>query len=356
MSCEIARRLPRPLPPPYTLIRMWVLCAPSGFKGRMTATEAASRFAHAAAHALGVDTSTSVDACPLADGGAGTLAALCAPLGLSLHAIDATRLDGVSCSASIGLSSDLARRPRAVIESASVVGLTLVPAEQRTPRTFTSRGVGELVREAVARGAREVWIGLGDTGVVDGGHGMMEALAGTALDDVTLVGLVDVDAPLVGTAGARRFMEQKGVSADELDDVERELAALHPRFLHAPGAGAAGGLGAAILALGGTLRSGARAIADAMDLDARVARAALVLTGEGALDAQTLQGKALGHLASLCSMHHVPLVALCGRVDLDGDALRTAGIVFARALGPDARVTLQDAVRDAIATHLPRGT
>jgi glycerate kinase len=147
-------------------------------------------------------------------------------------------------------------------------------------------------------------------------------------------------------------MAQKGVRTDEIDEVERELAALHPRFLSTPGAGAAGGLGAAVLSLGGEIVSGAAAIGDAIDLRARVARAALVISGEGALDAQTLQGKAIGHLATLCRATRVPLVALCGRVDLDVDAQRTAGIVEAVALGPDARATLGAAARDAVLRHL----
>jgi glycerate kinase len=238
-----------------------------------------------------------------------------------------------------------------VVESAQAVGLALVPPPARDLFVLRSWGVGELVEHALALGARTVWLALGDTGVVDGGAGLLAVLPRMP-EGTTLVGLVDVDAPLAGPAGARRFMAQKaarGALSDvELDALERELLALHPRFALTPGAGAAGGLGAAVLALGGALRSGAEAVADAVGLDERVARADLVVTGEGRLDEQTLQGKAIAVLAALCRKHAKPLAVVCGTCALSEDALRAHGVVRAAPLVRSG-VALADALADPAA-------
>jgi glycerate kinase len=237
-----------------------------------------------------------------------------------------------------------------------VVGLALVRPADRDPLRASTSGVGRLVREALDAGAREIFVALGGTGTVDGGAGMMAALGvrflgedggelppvpqalealsrvdtstlAPALAGARLVGLVDVDVPLLGPAGARMFMRQKGASDEAMDRLEAVLARLHPlEIARMPGAGAAGGLGAAILRLGGTLVPGSRFVLDALHLEERVAAADLVFSGEGRIDEQTVHGKALSAVAQACKRHGKPLVAFCGQARGHLTELREAGV------------------------------
>lgn len=341
---------------------MRVLAAPCTFKGSLTAKNAARSLGDVV-RARGHD----VDEAPLADGGEGTLDALREPWRLRLRATRVPGPLGQMTDARWGVSDvfvDVARpgvkqeAPAriALLEAAEVVGLGLLPSGARDPLSATTLGLGLLVAAALDEGARHVFIGLGGTATVDGGAGLLAALGVRFFDDggaaltprprdlaraarvdlsalhpglagATLTGLVDVDVPLLGPGGARLFMAQKGADEAAMAVLEEALARLHPpEVADVPGAGAAGGLGAALLRLGGTLTSGARAVCDALDIDARVARADLVFTGEGRIDEQTVHGKLVAALAASCRRHGRPLVAFCGERAGDPATLAAAGL------------------------------
>lgn len=337
---------------------MRVLCAPCSFKGALSAGNAAAaigRGVTAAGHVAVLR--------PLADGGEGTLDVLLDVMGGTAVDVDVRGARGQAARARLGLLHDGAT---AVVEIAQAVGLPMIAAADRDVLASSTEGVGDLVRAALDRGARRVWITLGGSGTVDGGAGMLIALGARIVDEsgaalsptpralpaarrivlddldprvrgVELIGLCDVGSPL---SGARAFMAQKGaVTTEQQDLLEAGLRALHGDVA-VPGAGAAGGLGAAILALGGALVSGAGFVLSACGTGALLDDVDLAITGEGSLDAQTSEGKAIAALAGLAATRGVPVVALCGVVDGEGPP----GVVASFAIGTAPR-----AVDDAIA-------
>lgn len=308
------------------MTRIVVACAP--FKGTLSASRATRVVADALRQA-GHD----VDERPLPDGGEGTAAVLGAAWGLTPTAFSVPEVLGQPTDARTRVEVPVgvrAGRRCAVIESALCVGLTLVPGPARDPRHATTRAVGHLLRAALDAGVTNLVLCLGGTGTVDGGRGLLEVLPALPAD-ARLVGLTDVDAPLAGPDGARRFFAQKGLPASEHDAVEAGLVRLHPRFVDVPGAGAAGGLGAAVLALGGTLRSGADVIIADTGLDEAVAHADVVVGGEGGVDVTTTQGKSLWRLRALARQHRKRFVVVCGRCDLTETDVADVVIVLGRA-------------------------
>lgn len=360
---------------------MKILAAPCSFKESLTATDAARCIAQAAGALDHL-----VEELPLADGGEGTLDALHRPRGLELHTADVPGPQGMRVRARWGL-----HEKEAVLEAAEAVGLTLVDHGQRDPMRADTRGLGLLVRHALDAGATQLLIGLGGTATVDGGAGMLAALGARFLDDLgralepmpielermarvdlggldprlahtRITGLVDVDVPLLGADGARLFMQQKGADDDMKDRLEAVLARLHRADVASmPGAGAAGGLGAAILSLGGSLRSGAAFLLESLEVEQRIAAADLVLTGEGRIDAQTVHGKLVAALATLCRRHGRPLVAFCGGTEGDLTPLHDAGVARVVVITPNeqgrsealarARENLARAVTDELVTR-----
>lgn len=302
-----------------------VVVAPCAFKGTLPAARVA-QILGAALRQRGFV----VDECPLPDGGEGTVRAI----------VNGFR-EGAGADRPIrqptdaAVVTDHARFGRTLfIESASYIGLPRDPA--RRTGSLSSLPLGRVVRHHLDRGATRVVVALGGTGVVDGGAGFLDAVGGGG--GAVYEGLVDVDAPLAGPRGARLYFAQKGVRAADFDAVEARLCALHPRFVDVRGAGAAGGMGAALLSLGGTLRSGAAAVAAAAGLDVRVAGCDVVVGGEGRVDAQTLQGKSLAALRAIAKKHGKRFVVVCGAIDAD------VGAGFA-----DDVVTLgDDGLRDAV--------
>jgi glycerate 2-kinase len=202
----------------------------------------------------------------------------------------------------------------AIVESAAALGLGLVAPEARDPLRASSRGLGELVAAALGERPWRLLVGLGGSATVDGGRGLLEVVP--RLSAPTLA-LCDVAAPLLGPRGAAQaFGPQKGADAAAVEELEARLAAderLAP-FAGRPGAGAAGGLGAALAALGAELVQGARFVAEAAGLRRLLARAGLVVTGEGQVDATTLEGKAPAEVARAAAELGVPCVLFGGRV------------------------------------------
>ena len=358
---------------------MKVIIAPDSFKGSLTARAAA------AAMAVGVRRAwpgAEIIRLPLADGGEGTAEALTTATGGRFVTRQVTGPLDTSVEAMFGLLGPDERI--AVVEMAQAAGLGLVPPEQRDPRRTTTYGVGELLRAAGESGVQEIIVGLGGSATNDGGAGAMQALGvrfldasgrslppgGAALarlshidltaldfplDRVTITAASDVRNPLIGPDGASAvYGPQKG--ADPAMVVELDAALAHYAEIvrrdigqdvaSLPGAGAAGGLGAALAAfLNATFRPGIDVVLDAAGFDAQVQDADWVLTGEGKIDAQTLSGKAISGVLARCRTWDVPLVAFGGAVE-DGarEALREQGLWDAIPM-VSGDVTLEEAMR-----------
>ncbi|MDQ3859650.1 MAG: glycerate kinase, partial [Actinomycetota bacterium] len=225
---------------------------------------------------------------------------------------------------------------RAVVESAEAVGLARLRTDELDPLRTSSRGVGELVDAAVAAGASSVIVALGGSATVDGGRGLHEVFDRLP---VPVVAACDVQNPLLGPRGAARaFGPQKGASPAEVEELERRLAArdeLTP-VAHLPGAGAAGGLGAAFAVLGATLVSGIDLVLEAVAFDDRVRGAALVVTGEGAVDRSSLEGKTVAGVLRASGRVGVPCAVFGGRVESAAARdLRAAGAATVCSLTGD---------------------
>jgi glycerate 2-kinase len=248
---------------------------------------------------------------PVADGGEGTMEALHAALGGEW--LEAEVSDPLSRRISARFLSTA--DGRAVVEAAEAIGLWRLAGDERDPLRASSRGLGELIGAVREEGARELLVGLGGVATVDGGVGMREELGGAL--SVQTTALCDVASPLLGPRGAARaFGPQKGATGPQVVELERRLAALEELrpFAELPGAGAAGGLGAAFAALGARLVRGAPFVLEALGFRERIRGAALVVTGEGEVDATTMEGKAPGVVLRVCREEGVPCVLFGGRV------------------------------------------
>jgi glycerate 2-kinase len=253
------------------------------------------------------------DQAPMADGGEGTAEVLCTSLGGEWRTVSVSDPFGRPVEARFALLPD----GRAVVEAAGAIGLARLGGDELDPMRASSRGLGELIVAAQDAGASGLVVGLGDSATVDGGAGLREVVG--ALPAQTLVAC-DVANPLLGPRGAARaFGPQKGASPAQVEELERRLASDSALEPHAdlPGAGAAGGLGAALASLGATLVPGSKLVAEAIGLRERLRGAALVVTGEGAVDAASREGKVTGLVASLAAEAGVRCVVFGGRVEAE---------------------------------------
>ena len=332
---------------------MRVLIAPDCFGDSLTAVEAAQAIARGWTSARAAD---EVTLAPQSDGGPGFVDVLASRLG-------GRRTARVSGPLADVVTADwvLDESGTAYVECAQACGLALLggPPTTRTALDAHSGGVGELVAAALDAGASRIVVGLGGSGCTDGGRALVDALGGlnTALERLAGVDLVvasDVEHPLLGPRGAAAvFGPQKGADPATVDVLERrlaewaaELAAATGRDVTAePGAGAAGGIGAALLALGGRRESGAAVIADFTGLADDVAAADLVITGEGRFDDQSLHGKVISALTGLAGDSAAVLV-LAGQITLSDDDLAAAGVSAAHAIA-DYAGSVQLAIDDA---------
>lgn len=329
-----------------------VLCAPDKLRGALDAAGAARALAEGVRAGGGEALEL-----PIADGGEGTLDAFAADAELlSVSVRDAL---GRPRSARLG---DLGEGTF-LVEAAEAVGLGQVAVGERDVARASSFGVGKLLRTALDHGARRVLVALGGTATLDGGAGLLAALgarcrangAGLCADPsadlsrldprlraVELEVLADVRAPLTGPEGAAaRFGPQKGATAEQVVAFDAALGrwaealGVDPQTL---GAGAGGGLGAALIALGARVRSGAEAVLDLKNFNNALAGADLCLLAEGRIDASTLQGKAVAAAVARCAALGVPAVVLGGAVDEAAAAeLRARGARAVRPLGPADR-------------------
>lgn len=288
---------------------------------------------------------------PLADGGEGTLDILTRALGGSLREAAVSDPLGREIRAQYGVAGDLA-----VIEVAQACGLGLLSPSERNPLEATTRGVGELILAARRDGARRFLIGLGGSATCDGGAGML-AVPGIrdAFRDASFELLCDVRAPFIGPQGAARvFAPQKGATPADVEVLEQRLTQLAGRYAretgtdvsHLPGAGAAGGLGGALMAYAhASISSGVERIMDLVGFDEALQQADRVLTGEGRSDAQTLLGKV--PYGVLRRARGIPVALISGAI-ADTNALREAGFASLIPVSP-AGLPLQEALRPEIA-------
>jgi len=326
-----------------------VLIAPSGFKESLSVQDVAEAIARgvrrAAPHAT-------ILTAPMVDGGEGTTEALVAATGGRLMQAGVTGPVGQSVDSFWGLMGGDGPRT-AVIEMAAAAGLSLVPRDRRDPTLTTSRGVGELILKALDHGVDRILIGCGDSGVNDGGAGMARALGARLLDgegrelpegggalehlaQVDVSGLdprlagVRIDAAvnwhnmLLGPRGvARVFGPQKGATPEQVEQLDRGMARYAKAIMAATGrdvapmqgAGASGGLGAGLVAFAGAaLHPRFQVMLDYLDFDRLLGRADLVITAEGALDAQSPFGKVPCEVARRAEAIGIPTVALAGTI------------------------------------------
>ena len=340
---------------------MKVLIAPDKFKGALNAREVAQNIAKGL---LDVLPDAQIEIVPMADGGEGTAEAVC----------DARSCSWPECKAHDPLGREIDARygwidqeKLAIMEMSEAAGMRRLSESERDPIRVTTFGVGEMILDATKRGANEIIIGLGGSATNDGGFGMARALGyrffadGTELTgavrdlqsltkierpvvagvppanskmqparlppQLKIVAAVDVKNPLLGENGATRvFGPQKGANKSGLDNLERALTRLADvvvrefgfDYRHEAGAGAAGGLGFGLLSFcSATIQPGFEVVAEAVGLEAKMKDADVVITGEGSLDRQTLEGKTPGGVAGLARKLHKPVFAIVGRATQD---------------------------------------
>jgi len=333
-----------------------VLIAPDCYGDSLTAVEAAEAIAHGWRRGRPDDELTLA---PQSDGGPGFVGVLAGRLG-EVHTL---RVSGpLTAEVSADWVLDPAPPRTAYIECAQACGLALLggPPTVQTALAAHSRGVGQLIAAAARAGAKRIVVGLGGSSCTDGGRGMVDELGGLVagrklLADVELIAATDVEHPLLGPMGAATvFGPQKGADPDTVRVLEQRLtdwavdlnAAAGRAVSEEAGAGAAGGIGAGLLALGGRRESGAAIIAEHTRLADDVAAAQLVITGEGRFDDQSLHGKVVSALATGARSRRTPVLVLAGQVTLDPATLREAGIAAAFSI-TDHAGSVQLAMEDA---------
>jgi glycerate 2-kinase len=290
------------------------LLCPASLKGVLAARDAAAALARGVRGAGG-----EADELPIADGGEGTAEVLHRALGGEWR--EAVVSDPLGRP--VPARWLLLPQGQALVEAAAAIGLPLLAPHERDPLVASSRGLGELVLAALRDSPRELLVALGGSATVDGGAGMREVLRELP---VSTTALCDVRTTLADAA--RLFGPQKGATPEVVDILERRLAGmgeLHP-YAGLPGAGAAGGLGAALAALGAKLVAGAPAVLDLVGFDDRARDCDLTVTGEGQVDRTTPEGKAPGVVAARCAAAGVRCVVFGGRVLEEIEGVETVAL------------------------------
>jgi glycerate kinase len=358
---------------------MKVIVAPNAFKGSLTASEAAAAIARGVREAF---PDAEVVEVPVADGGDGTVEALVSAHRGEYRAVEVEGPLGDPVNATYGL---IESGRTGVVELASASGLTLIPAERRDPRKTSTYGFGQLLEAVRAAGVARIIAGIGGSATNDGGAGMAQALGYRLLDSagaelprggaalarlaridssgfdpawrlVKVMVACDVANPLTGPLGASAvYGPQKGAdeaAIRELDAALADFAAvierdMGKRVADVPGAGAAGGAGAGLIAfLDATLVPGAPLVVEASGFDAKLNGADLVITGEGQADAQTGYGKAPGEVAKRAKAARIPVLLIAGSKGPGWEALSGLGVTAVVTLDEEGD-NLQQLMRDA---------
>ena len=358
---------------------MKIVIAPDSFKGSVSALKAANAMEQGLRR---VFPDAIIEKIPMADGGEGTVQSLVDATGGHLHTRRVLAPLENEVDAQFGILSD---GETAVIEMASASGLTRVEPHERNPLRTTTYGTGQLIHTALEAGCRRLIIGIGGSATNDGGAGMAEALGVRLLDtngkqiqrgggslgqlaSIDATGLhpaiaetetvvaCDVNNPLTGPDGASHvYGPQKGATPEMIETLDGHLAhfdrvlmqTLGKSFNDIPGAGAAGGLGAGLMAfLNAELRLGIDIMIDAVNLKERVKGAAVVFTGEGQLDFQTVFGKTPVGVAKVAKAHDIPVIAIAGGIAEGAEAVYDAGIDAMLGIVQEP-MSLENAVTDA---------
>ncbi|CAI2413264.1 glycerate kinase [Serratia ficaria] len=356
-----------------------VVIAPDSFKESLSALEVADAIERGFSQ---IFPQVQYVKLPMADGGEGTVESMVAATGGEIIELEVTGPLGLPVRAFYGLLGD---GETAVIEMAAASGLHLAPSGQRDPRITTSYGTGELMLAALAHGVKAIVLGIGGSATNDGGAGMMQALGARLLDaqrqplppggaalaqlaHIDLAGLdprlrqlsitaaCDVDNPLCGEQGASAvFGPQKGATPQmvaQLDAALRHYGELMEQvtgreIVRQPGAGAAGGMGAALLGmLDARLRPGIEIVIETLRLEEAVRGADLVITGEGRLDSQSIHGKTPIGVARVAKRHGLPVIGIAGSLAPDYQVVHLHGIDAAFSV-LDRIVTLEEALAGA---------
>lgn len=357
---------------------MKVLIAVDSFKGSLSSQQAGEAISQGIKR---VYPNAETRVIPMADGGEGTVEAIVkATQGKKIYTTVNSPL-GEQVEAPIGLLPD----GTAVIEMAAASGLPLVSVEKRNPLLTTTYGTGELIKKALDLGAKEILIGIGGSATNDGGAGMAQALGVKFLDEkgqelswgggalsklkkidmsnvdprlssVKITVMCDVDNPLCGLKGASYvFGPQKGATPEMVKILDSNLAhfaqiikeQIGIEVAEVPGAGAAGGLGAGLMAfLGAKLKSGVEAILDVVGFEEMASNVDLVITGEGRIDAQSLHGKVPYGIAKRAAKFDKPVIAIVGSIGPGAESLYERGInsIMTIVNGP---MTLEDSLAKA---------
>lgn len=356
---------------------MKLIFASDSFKGSLSSKRTAELLTKAAHEVFGECECIGV---PVADGGEGTVDSV-------IDALDSERITVTvhdplmnRIQASYGIAGE-----KAIIEMAAASGLTLVPEDQRDPMNTTTYGTGELILDALSRGCRELYIAIGGSATNDGGMGCMRALGARFLDkngselsgcgsdladvaeinlsdldkrlsDASVTVLCDVKNPLCGKNGATyTFAEQKGATPQALELLESGMKNYRDVIIKqfgidcdtVEGAGAAGGLGAALkVFLNATMQSGIETVLNLIGFDALLSDADLVITGEGRADAQSVCGKVMQGVALHAKAKDIPVIGLCGSLGDGAELLYDCGVTKLVTLS-DSAESIEDAIANA---------
>jgi glycerate kinase len=360
--------------PPKNPPHLRILVAPDKFKGSLTAGEAVDAICLGLERALPL---ARFHKMPLADGGEGTAALFIRSFGGQMIDCETTDPLGRPITAKYGWTPSLRQ---AVIEMSAASGLERLAEHERDPLRATTFGTGTLLIDAARRGARKIIVGLGGSATNDAGIGLTAALGARFLDErgtplapvpknfpriarieksprifaPEIVAVSDVRNPLLGPNGASRtYGPQKGATPEMVETLERGVAHfadlvardLHCDFRATPGAGAAGGLGFGLLSFcQATICSGFETFAEMMELDRLIRDVDLVITGEGLLDPQTLDGKGPGGIARHAKRAGKPVIAFAGGIRGENQLEEYFDACFALANGP---MTREESMRDA---------
>lgn len=357
---------------------MKIVLAPDSFKESMTAKEVCEAIEKGLKKVI--DNLECIHV-PMADGGEGTTQSLVDATGGKFYTIEVTGPLGEKREASFGILGD---KKTAILEMAAASGLELVPREKRDATITTTYGTGELIKGALDKGVETILIGIGGSATNDGGAGMFQALGGklldrdgkeigfgggelskleridisnldTRLEKVKIIVACDVQNPLTGPTGASHiFGKQKGANEEERELLDKNLkhyAEIIRRDLNRdveniPGAGAAGGLGAGLMAfLSAELRKGVDIVVEYSKLEEKIQGADLVITGEGSIDGQTRFGKTPYGVAKTAQKYGIPVIALAGNVGKDIEVLYDYGFTAIFSILPRVE-SLEEAIKN----------
>lgn len=314
-----------------------ILVAPDSFKGTLRAAEVAGAIARGLEQG-----GWQTELCPVADGGEGTLDVLLGALGGERVPVRVSDPLGREVEASFALSEDGAGRPVAIVETAAASGLALLDEDELDPLATTTAGTGELIAAAAQSGASVIYLGVGGSATTDGGLGAIRAIEEAGgLGEAKLVVLSDVRTPF--EEAARVYGPQKGAGPEEVRRLTKRLDSVARGFRRdprgVPMTGAAGGLSGGLWArFGATLVPGAAFVLDLLEFDRRMLAAHAVVTGEGRLDQQSLQGKAVSEVATRARQSGVPCHAVVGECRLDAFGARILDLQALLEAGTPARL------------------